>query len=82
MIIEALLNLLFVPLNSLLSLLPTIELSIPTSTFTSFFNALRVVCYLLPMGTILNIVSLIIVIIVFKIFVSVIKTLWQLIPLL
>ena len=82
MIIEALVNAIFIPLNGLLALLPNISWDVGASVFTKFFEVLRMACYFLPMATVGIVFTLIIAINAFKIGVSIIKTIWQLLPLL
>lgn len=80
MIIENILNAIFIPLNGLLALLPNISWNVDSSVFTKFFEVLRMACYFLPMGTVVGVFTLIIAIQGFRIVVSVIKTIWQLLP--
>ena len=80
MIVESIFNMLFSALDVLFALLPTVEWNVQSSFFTAFLDVLSVACYFLPMGTVTTILELIVIINTFKIFVSLIKTVWQLIP--
>ena len=82
MILETIINILFLPLQALLSLLPDISWNIENNFLNSVLDIFQVVCYLLPMKTVVAILTIIIAINVFKIVISIIKTIWQLIPLL
>ena len=80
MIIESLINFIFIPLNGLLHLLPNISWNVDANVFAKFFEVLRLGCYFLPMGTVMAVFALIIAINTFKIVISLIKTVWQLLP--
>ncbi len=82
MILETIINILFLPLQALLSLLPDISWNVENNFLNSVLDIFQVVCYLLPMKTVVAILTIIIAINVFKIVISIIKTIWQLIPLL
>ena len=80
MILETIINAIFLPLNGLLGLLPNISWDVGASVFTKFFEVVRMACYFLPMGTVGTIFGLVIAINAFKIVISIIKTIWQLLP--
>ncbi len=80
MIFQCIFNVLFNIVHYLLSFLPDVSWSVEASFFTKFLDIIALVGYLLPMNTIAAILTLVVVINLFKIVVSVIKTLWQLIP--
>lgn len=80
MIFETIINFIFIPLNGLLALLPNISWEVGSSVFTKFFEVLRMACYFLPMGTVVSVFSLVVAINSFKIVISIIKTIWQLLP--
>lgn len=80
MIVEGIINLVFIPLNGLLILLPDVSWDVSSTVFTKFFEILRMACYFLPMTTVAIIFGMIIAINTFKIVISLIKTLWQLLP--
>lgn len=80
MILEGILNVLFSAADSLFSILPDISWNVDSGVFTAFFDILRMVGYLLPMPTVIAILRIIIVINGFKIGVSIVKTIWDLIP--
>lgn len=82
MVLETIINILFLPLQGLLSLLPDISWNVENNFLNSVLDIFQVVCYLLPMKTVVAILTIIIAINVFKIVISIIKTIWQLIPLL
>ncbi len=80
MIIEGICNVIFGLLSGFFSLLPDIQWNIRADFFTKFFEILRMVCYLLPMGTVGAILALVIAFTIFRIVIALIKTLWNLIP--
>ena len=80
MIFEAIFNVIFYPLYGLLSLLPDISWEVHPDVFESFFAFIRLAGYLLPMGTVLSILKYVVLFNVFKILISIIKTVWNLIP--
>lgn len=80
MIVEAFLNFLFLLLEGLLTLLPDVSWDVNNNVFTAFFEILRFACYLLPMTTIILIFKIIVSLIMFRIGVSLIKTIWNLLP--
>ena len=80
MITEGIFSIVFTLLSGLLSMLPNVELVVSADMFTKFFEIIQVVCYLFPVDTVITIVGIIIALNVFRIVVSFIKTLWQLIP--
>lgn len=80
MILETLINILFVPLEALLTLLPDISWNVENNFLNGVLDIFQVVCYLLPMKTVIAILTIIIAINVFKFVIALIKTIWQLIP--
>lgn len=80
MISEFLLNIVFGISHGALSLLPEISLDVDSSSFEYFLAIVRSACYLLPMGTVGTIISIIIVISVWRIGVSIVKAVWDVLP--
>ena len=81
MITEAILSLLFGVVNFLLGFIPDLTWNVDNSIFTTFFDIIRGCCYFLPMGTVTTIFWLIVTIIMFRIGVSLVKTVVKFIPL-
>ncbi len=81
MISETFLNIVFGIVEGLLGLLPNISWDVSTAGITAFVSILRMAFYLLPMDTISRIIGLIISIIAFKIIISLLKTIWDILPL-
>ena len=81
MITQAIFNMFFGMLSVLLGFLPDVEWVVNADMFTKFFEIIKVACYLLPMGTVVKILALIIAINTFKIFVALLRLITQLIPL-
>lgn len=81
MISEFFINIIFTIVYGLLGLVPDVTVSVDSSAFTYFLGIIDVGCYLLPMTTVHTILVLIIALGVFKIGIAVIKTIWDLLPL-
>lgn len=80
MITEFFLNIVFGISSGILSLAPDISWNPDTSAFAYVRDILSVVGYLLPMGTVRTIISLIISITILRVFIALGKTLWDLLP--
>ena len=81
MIGEFLLDIAFGILSGLLSMLPDFSWNVDTSAFSYFLSILQVAGYIFPWGTVLRIIGIIFSISVIRIVISVIKTIWDLLPL-
>lgn len=81
MITEGILNFVFSVLSGFLRLLPDISWNVQETAFNTFLDFLKVICYILPMPTVLFILTTIIAVTVFRIIISLIKTIWDLLPL-
>ena len=82
MIGEFLLNIVFGIVTGFFSILP--EFTMPAllvDAFDLFGGIIRVACYLLPMDTITVIIGIIIFTTIFRIVISLGKTIWDLLPL-
>lgn len=80
MITETLFNAFFSGVRNLFALLPDISWEVNPEVFDSFFSILRLAGYLLPMGTVITILGIILAFNAFKILISLIKTIWALFP--
>lgn len=80
MIIEGILNVLFTFIYSILGWIE-IDISLAEEFMTKIGEMLSVACYLLPMPTVISIFSITIVLLNFRILISVLKTLWGILPL-
>ena len=80
MIGEFLLNIVFNIVSGFLSLLPSIDFSVDSTVFEYFLGIVRVAGYMLPMGTVSVILSLIVNLTIFRIVIAFIKTIWDLLP--
>ena len=80
MIGEFLLNIVFNIVSGFLSLLPSIDFSVDSTVFEYFLGIVRVAGYMLPMGTVSAILSLIVNLTIFRIVIAFIKTIWDLLP--
>jgi len=82
MIIEALIDVLVGIINTILKPLSLINFTIPDIVVTNFVEIMRLVCYILPMSALMPIIFTFAALMSFRIIVSIIKTIWQLLPLL
>lgn len=81
MVVETLMNLVFGIVEGVLSILPNFSWSVENSFFSSALDLIRVACYLLPMGTVVSIITIINLLLVIRIAIAIIKTIWDLLPL-
>ena len=81
MISEFLMNIVFGIVEGALSILPGWEWNVNASFFQSFLDMIRLAGYLLPMDTIVTIIVIINLLLLFRIAISIIKTIWELLPL-
>lgn len=80
MISDALLNVVFGLVNSILDLLPTIEFTLNSDVVTTVYKFLHVILWVLPCNTVVSILLIQLSIGVFRVLISLIKTVWDLIP--
>ena len=81
MISEVLLTVVFGVASDLFSLLPDFSWSVDSSFFEYLISFIQMISYLLPWGTVTLICSLVIALSLFRLVVSIIKTIWDLLPL-
>ena len=83
MILDAILLLFQGIINVLLAPLSVINWAVDlVSSVPVIANFLSIVAYVLPWGNILPLISLIVGMFIFRIFISLIKTIWELLPIL
>ena len=82
MISEFMMNIVFSILTGLLSLLPNISWDVNSGAVGTFMDVISCVTYMLPMGTVIAITSLVVSLMVFRIVIAIIKTIWDLLPVL
>ena len=80
MISEFFLIMIFKVLSGMLNLLPDVSWSVDTTAFSYFLDIVRIVGYLVPAQTVYAIITLIVAFTVFRIIISLIKTIWDLLP--
>lgn len=80
MITESVLSAIFGFVSGILSRLPEINFVIPERVIVSASQYWAAACYILPMGTIKAILFILIGLQFFRIAVSLIKTIWALLP--
>lgn len=81
MVSQFFLDVVFSLVNNFFKLMPDITWNADTSAFAYFISILQVVSYMLPMKSVAAVISIIFGFNVFKIVISFIKTLWDLLPL-
>lgn len=80
MILEVILSIVFNVLEGLLALLPDISWNVDNNALSGIFDLIDVILYIFPINTVLTIFALVIIINNFKIVISIIKTIWDLLP--
>ena len=81
MIGEFLLNIVFGITSGMFSVLPDISWNVDTTAYTYLLSILKVAGYMFPWHTVTAIAGFVFCIALFRIVVSVLKTLWDLLPL-
>lgn len=81
MVSEFLINLVWALIKPLIDLMPEIELNVSIESLRFFLDACSAVSYLLPMSDIIIMIGIIIAITAFRVIISFIKTIWELLPL-
>lgn len=80
MVTEFIIDLVYNIVSGLLSILPDISWDVDSSIFSYFIGILQAAGYMLPMGTVSTIVGLIVSLTVFRIVISLVRTIWDLLP--
>lgn len=80
MIISGIIYVLFSIVRGLLTLVPDYSWNADSVTLTNFYEAIRLVFYFFPFDVVISIVTIIVAVNTVRIFISLIKTIWQLIP--
>ena len=81
MISEFFLNIVFTLVEWLLSPLPEMDISLNFGATSYFFGIVRCVLYMLPLDTISTIIGIVVAMGLFRIFIAIVKTIWDLLPL-
>lgn len=81
MIGEYLLNIVFNIVESVLSILPTFDWNIKASFLQSALDMVHLAGYMLPMDTIVAIIAIIEILVLWKIAVALLRTIWDILPL-
>lgn len=80
MVTEFVIDLIYKIVSGLLTLLPDFSWDVESSVFSYFIGILQAAGYMLPMDTVGIIVGLIVALTTFRIVISIIKTIWDLLP--
>lgn len=80
MIISGIIYVLFSIVRGLLTLVPDYSWNADSVTLTNFYEAIRLVFYFFPVDVVISIVTIIVAVNTVRIFISLVKTIWQLIP--
>ena len=80
MITSALINGLLSIVGGFFSILPDISWNVGSGNFQTFLDIVGSIAYLLPLGTINSILTLTVGFFIFRAIVSLIKTIWELLP--
>lgn len=82
MITEGLISVLFTIAHGFLSIIPFPEIDAAGDIMTTFIQWIKVACYLLPMHTIGLMIGVILIIYQIRYSVAIIKTIWDMLPVL
>lgn len=82
MITEGIINVLFLIAHGALSIIPLPEINAAGDIMTTFIQWIKVACYLLPMETIGLMIGVILIIYQLRYTVTIIRTIWDLLPVL
>lgn len=80
MIVESIFNLLFLPIEILLAPLTVINFVVDSSIFAPILSFLNMATYLIPIKALMPIIIFSASLMGFRIVISIIKTIWQLLP--
>lgn len=80
MIIEAIINFFFGIVDVLLSMAVFPSFDIDISVLDPIFSVFSIVGYLLPLTTVYNLLSIVVAINVFRIFIAILKMVWSILP--
>ena len=80
MIVDGILSIVFEVVEGVFSVLPNIHLDISSGMYRTFLDIVASVAYLFPLGTLMSIFALVCSFILFKFFITVIRMLWDLLP--
>ena len=80
MIIQAVFDLLFMVVYAICGFIPVADWTIPSGVVSTISSIIHTCCYFLPMDTVIAILGIVIWFNIFRVVVSFIKTLWQIIP--
>lgn len=81
MISEFFLNIVFNIVQYFFGIMPAISWDVNTSAFSYFLNIIRVVSYMFPWYTVSAIFSLVVAFTLFRIVISFLKSIWDILPL-
>lgn len=81
MIIDKVLDILFAFLEAVLSKLPVMKMDVDFSVLNGFMDVLGFALYFFPWAKVLPILGLIMILQVWRIVVSIIRTVWEVLPL-
>lgn len=80
MVVDGILSVIFGFVKLLLSPLASVSANFPTTFMTKFMEVIRFALYIMPMGKLMPIVVFFVALMAFRIAVSLIKTIWNLLP--
>ena len=80
MITELIINMLFASVTLFLTLIPQISFTIPADIVSNLTDFFHVIFYFVPVSTFLSIVGVSVALHSFRTIISLIKTIWNLLP--
>lgn len=82
MVAEFFLDLVWKIVKPLIDLMPSVTLNVTTESLRFFMDAYAAVAYVFPVADIMIMIGIVISITIFRIIISFIKTIWELLPIL
>lgn len=82
MITETIIDIVFSLFNRILAMIPNYDLSIKSEFIETALGMVQLACYMLPMTTaVIPMISIIAILILWRIVISLFKTIWEVLPL-
>lgn len=82
MISEFFINIIFNLVTWMFELLPEVSWSVDSSAFEYFLGIVRVASYVFPVGTVSQILGIVVDFMIFRIIISIVRMIWDIFPLL
>lgn len=81
MLVELLIETLFLPVRGLLNMIPPIDFSIPVESIDSFLGYVDMAAFFVPVDTVITLLGIVLTVEMCKIVIAFLKMLWKFVPL-